>query len=106
MAALQTLVSFIISLRASHSGGPKRYSDVTLFSGYPLLTVARIDHNMDIQYQIKHDYVLMLLSKQVRHLTSANTRGRTYKQTILSEPKFSGCNHVDNQFFFLTLLFC
>jgi len=64
MAALQTLVSFIISLRASHSGGSmKRYSDVTLFCGYPLLTVVRIDHNMDSQYQIKHDYALMLLSK-------------------------------------------
>lgn len=63
MAALQTLVSFIISLRASHSGGPKRYSDVTLFSGYPLLTVVRINHNVDIQYQIKHDYAVMLLSK-------------------------------------------
>ena len=65
MAALQTLVSFIISLRAStHSSGPKRYSDVTLFSGHLLLTVVRIDHNMDIQYQIKHDYyALMLLSK-------------------------------------------
>ena len=48
MATLQTLVRFIISLRASHSGGPKQYSDVTLFSGYPLLTVVRIDHNMDI----------------------------------------------------------
>ena len=63
MSALQTLVSFIISLRASHSGGPKRYSDVTLFSGYPLLTVVRNDHNMDSQYENKHDYALMLLNK-------------------------------------------
>lgn len=63
MATLQTLVSFIISFRASHSGGPKRYGHVTLFSGYPLLTVYRIDHKVNTQYQIKHNYALKFLTR-------------------------------------------
>ena len=65
-----------------------------------------IDHNMDVQYQVKQRwYMPWIPSSRVCHSHSLTWRGgRTYVRTILSEPKFLEC--IDNQIFLPMVLRC